>query len=96
MGIWNDDAFNLEYVEVPNNQSTAGGTVEFEDLGGEYRLEYEWRWVNKGAVSAAQASGSPDVSYNPDYRFDDLTAEIAELWEAAQQTNKVYLPLAGR
>jgi|GEM_PF-1465270 len=93
-----DDAFALKYVEIPADHLPESGTVVFIDHGGEYRLDYEWRWVEKSVLSAAQADSTPASNYAPTHPFADLNEQIRKMWEGAQnqaasQTNKLFVPM---
>ncbi|MEM7134313.1 MAG: hypothetical protein AAF702_49035 [Chloroflexota bacterium] len=94
VGIWEDDAFTLQYIDIPVPQQNESGRVIFEEHGGEYAIEYEWRWVEKANAAAIDVSNAPTIEYTPDYSFSDTVELISQLWTAATTPNLIFLPLA--
>ena len=93
-----DDPFALQYIELPEDHLATSDRAMFIDHGGQYRIDYEWRWVDKGVVTAAQENSIAATVYEPTYSFADLNVQIEEMWEDARrgisnQSNLTFLPL---
>lgn len=96
-----DDPFALQYAEIPEDHLATSGSAIFTGHGGQYRIDYEWRWVDKGLVTAAQDNGLAATVYDPVYSFADLNDQIEVMWENARrdianQSNVTFLPVFNR